>query len=60
MKFDEFLLSDIKKNCITFYNLSTCVCVCAHACTYMVRFECALKIYFATMALQQALQLSFL
>lgn len=58
MKFDEFLLSDIKK---LYHSLHLIyICVCTHACTYMVRFECALKIYFATMALQQALHLSFL
>lgn len=33
--------------------------ICVLACTYMVRFECALKICFATMALHQAFNLSF-
>lgn len=59
MKFDEFLLSDIKK-IVSLFTTYLHMCVCAHACTYMVRFECALKIYFATMALQQTLHLSFL
>lgn len=52
MKFDEFFCCKTSKRIVSFF--ANYVHMCVRACIDMLRFECALKICFSTMALYQA------